>query len=150
MLSLIISSAAQAFAQSADAAAATPQQGGMQLFLIMGGFIFIFYFLLIRPQKKQQKERQNMLDNIKRGDQIQTNGGIFATVTAVDQKELTIRIAPDVRVKLARSGVAGVIKQGPADSSPAKAKTDISDSGSSQSKDKTDLGKEKTDFTKPD
>jgi preprotein translocase subunit YajC len=56
-----------------------------------------------------------MLDGIKKGDRIQTNGGILAVVTAVDRTELTIRIAPEVRVKLARGAVAAVLKPGSGD-----------------------------------
>ena len=85
--------------------------GGAQLIIFIVGFILIFYFLMLRPQKKQQKERQNMLDNIKKGDRIQTNGGLLGIVTGLDQKELTLRIAPEVRVKIARAAVAGVLRQ---------------------------------------
>ena len=80
------------------------------MIFIMIGFIAIFYFLLLRPQKKQQRERQNMLDAIKKGDKIQTNGGLLGVVTAVDKTEITLRIAPEVRVKLARGAVAAVLK----------------------------------------
>jgi preprotein translocase subunit YajC len=94
----------------------------MELFIIMGGFIAIFYFLLIRPQKKQQRERQSMLDNIKKGDRIQTNGGLLGVVTGVDAKELTLRIAPEVRVKIARSAVAGILKSTDGESAAEKDK----------------------------
>ncbi|MDR0354607.1 MAG: preprotein translocase subunit YajC [Deltaproteobacteria bacterium] len=129
MFSLLLSTAAQAWAQSAAGAGGAQQQqgGGAQLFIIMGGFILIFYFLLIRPQKKQQKERQNMLDNIKKGDRIQTNGGLLGTVTGIDASELTVLIAPEVRVKMARAAVAGVLKRSPDSSSK-------SDSGDSSDK----------------
>jgi preprotein translocase subunit YajC len=91
----------------------------------MGGFVLIFYFLLIRPQKKQQRERQQMLDNIKRGDKIQTNGGLLGVVTGVDAKELTVRIAPEVRVKIARAAVAGVVKSSEAEPAPEKDKASL-------------------------
>jgi preprotein translocase subunit YajC len=84
--------------------------GGPQLIIFIVGFILIFYFLMLRPQKKQQKERQHMLDSIKSGDRVQTNGGLLGIVTAVDDRELTVRIAPEVRVKIARSAIAWVVK----------------------------------------
>jgi preprotein translocase subunit YajC len=99
---------------SGGAEGATQQGGGFQMIFIMLGFVAIFYFLLIRPQKKQQRERQNMLDSIKKGDRIQTTGGLLGVITAVDRAEVTLRIAPEVRVKLARSAVAAVLK--PSDS----------------------------------
>ncbi|MDR1487813.1 MAG: preprotein translocase subunit YajC [Deltaproteobacteria bacterium] len=113
MLTYLLFTASQAWAMApSQGAEGQPQGGGMQLFIIMGGFILIFYFLLLRPQRKQQRERQAMIDGIKKGDRIQTTGGLLGTVTAVDQKEITLRIAPEVRVKLARAGVAGVVKGG--------------------------------------
>jgi preprotein translocase subunit YajC len=120
--------AAQAFAaapgqQGGSEGAPQSGGGGFQLIIFIVGFILIFYFLMLRPQKKQQKERQNMLDSISRGDRIQTNGGLLGIVTAVDQKEITLRIAPDIRVKIARSAVAGVVRQG-AEALPTDAKTD--------------------------
>jgi preprotein translocase subunit YajC len=111
MTSYLLTTAAQAWAMAPQGGADGQQSGGgMQLFILMGGFVLIFYFLLIRPQKKQQRERQAMLDNIKKGDKIQTNGGLLGIVTGVDAKELTVRIAPEVRVKIARGAVAGVLR----------------------------------------
>ncbi|MDR1313586.1 MAG: preprotein translocase subunit YajC [Deltaproteobacteria bacterium] len=120
MLTNLYLSAAVAFAaapgagqgggQGADGAPAGG--GGAQLIIFIVGFILIFYFLMLRPQKKQQKERQNMLDSVRKGDRIQTTGGLLCTVTHVDARELTVLIAPEVRVKIARSAIAGVIRQG--------------------------------------
>ena len=128
MLTSLLLAAAQAWAmapQSSGGAEGAPQQGGgFQMIFIMVGFIAIFYFLLLRPQKKQQRERQNMLDNIKKGDRIQTNGGILGVVTAVDRNELTLRIAPEVRVKLARGAVAAVLKSSDASSSSDSSSSD--------------------------
>ncbi|MDR2611765.1 MAG: preprotein translocase subunit YajC [Deltaproteobacteria bacterium] len=116
MLSTLFTSAATALAAGPTPGGADGAQqaggGGAQLIIFIVGFILIFYFLMLRPQKKQQKERQTMLDGIRKGDRIQTSGGLLCTVTHVDQRELTVLIAPEVRVKLARSAVAGVIRQG--------------------------------------
>jgi preprotein translocase subunit YajC len=124
MLSYLALGAAQAWAmatppQSGEGGAAQ-QGGGAQFFIFIIGFIVIFYFLMLRPQKKQQRERQNMLDNIQKGDRIQTTGGLIGQVTATDQKELTVLIAPEVRVKIARGSVAAVVKSGSDSSSLSK------------------------------
>ncbi|MEL7467565.1 MAG: preprotein translocase subunit YajC [Paracoccaceae bacterium] len=70
----------------------------------------IFYFLLIRPQQKRAKEHRNMVQALRRGDQIVTAGGIVAKVTKVKEgeEELEVEIAPDVRVKLYRSTIQTV------------------------------------------
>ncbi|MFN7948596.1 MAG: preprotein translocase subunit YajC [Blastocatellia bacterium] len=74
--------------------------------------IAAMYFLLILPQRKRQRAVQNMLDNLKVGDNIVTSGGIYGTVTIIheDKKTLQIKIAdnPAVRIKIARTSVAGL------------------------------------------
>ena len=130
MLTSFLLAAAQAWAMAPQQGGegGQPQGGGGSMIFIMVGFIAIFYFLLLRPQKKQQRERQNMLDSIKKGDRIQTSGGLLGMVTAVDQKEITLRIAPEVRVKIARGAVAAVLKAGDAPQAEAeKPKLDKSD-----------------------
>jgi len=69
----------------------------------------IFYFLLIRPQQKKAKAHKAMLGNIKKGDKILTNGGIFGRVTGLDDQTLTLEIAPQVRIKVSRGHIAGVV-----------------------------------------
>ena len=75
-------------------------------------FIFvIFYFLLIRPQQKQRKEHQNLLANIKVGDNVLTSGGIYGRITGIKDNIITIEISDKVRVKVNRGHIAGVDKQ---------------------------------------
>ncbi|OGS06365.1 MAG: preprotein translocase subunit YajC [Elusimicrobia bacterium RIFOXYA12_FULL_51_18] len=71
----------------------------------------IFYFLLIRPQQKQAKERKAMLDALKSGDKILTNGGILGLITGINGDELDVEIAKNVKVSVVRSAVAGLVNQ---------------------------------------
>jgi preprotein translocase subunit YajC len=71
----------------------------------------IFYFLLIRPQQKQKKEHQNLLANIKVGDNVLTAGGIYGRVTGLKDDKVTVEISDKVRVKVNRGHIAGVVKQ---------------------------------------
>jgi len=71
----------------------------------------IFYFLLIRPQQKQKKEHQNLLSNLKVGDNVLTTGGIYGRITGIKDDKLTVEISDKVRVKVSRGHIAGVIKQ---------------------------------------
>ena len=71
----------------------------------------IFYFLLIRPQQKQKKEHQNLLANLKVGDNVLTAGGIFGRVTGLKDDKVTVEISDKVRVKVSRGHIAGVVKQ---------------------------------------
>ncbi len=96
--------------------AMTPQGGeggGGSLIstLIMFGAIFaIFYFMIIRPQQKRAKEREKLLSNIEKGDKIVTSGGVHATIVGIEEKTVLIEIAPNVKIKIERSGIGSVIK----------------------------------------
>ncbi|MDA0998849.1 MAG: preprotein translocase subunit YajC [Proteobacteria bacterium] len=84
----------------------------MQAFLPLILIFVVFYFLLIRPQQKKMKQHREMLNTIRRGDKLITGGGIMGTVAKVDNEgELTVEIAPDVRVKVQRSTISMVINR---------------------------------------
>jgi preprotein translocase subunit YajC len=73
----------------------------------------VWYFLLIRPQRAQAKKREDVLKNIRRGDQIVTGGGIVGKVTkVVDDKELEVEIADGVKVRVVRSAISEVRVKG--------------------------------------
>lgn len=71
----------------------------------------IFYFLLIRPQQKKQKQHQELISNLRRGDKIVTNGGLYGTVVDVKDHVLVLKIADDVKVELVKNAVATVIEK---------------------------------------
>ena len=72
----------------------------------------IFYFFLIRPQQKKVKEHKLMVENLKRGDQVVTSGGILGTIERVMENDRAeIIIGDDTKVEIVRStGVQGLIK----------------------------------------
>ena len=72
----------------------------------------IFYFFLIRPQQKKVKEHKNMVENLKRGDQIITSGGIVGTIDRVmDNDRAEVIIGENTKVEIIRStGVQGLLK----------------------------------------
>ncbi len=77
----------------------------------------IFYFLLIRPQQKRAKEHKLMVQNLKRGDQVVTGGGILGKVTRVKEgEEVEVEIADNTRVRVYRSTITAVL----AKTEPAK------------------------------
>jgi preprotein translocase subunit YajC len=82
--------------------------GGSMTSLIPLILMFVvFYFLLIRPQQKRAKDHQAMLTNIKRGDQIITNGGLVGKVTGLSDKIVTLEVAEKIRLRVLRSHIAG-------------------------------------------
>ncbi|MDQ2093301.1 preprotein translocase subunit YajC [Rhodalgimonas zhirmunskyi] len=80
----------------------------LPLILIFG----IMYFLLIRPQQKKMKEHQAMVEALRRGDQVITQGGIVGKVSKVkDDGEIEVEIADGVKVRIIKSTVAQVLSK---------------------------------------
>jgi preprotein translocase subunit YajC len=80
--------------------------------------IGIMYFLMIRPQQKRLKDHQAMIGGIRRGDTVVTGGGIVGKVTKVDEQELQVEIADNVRIKIVRGTVSEVRGKGGAGGGP--------------------------------
>ncbi|MBI2486893.1 MAG: preprotein translocase subunit YajC [Deltaproteobacteria bacterium] len=70
--------------------------------------LILFYFLILRPQQKQGKERQEMLKNLKRGDNVITSGGIYGRVLNITGDIVTLEIAKGVSVRISRAGITSL------------------------------------------
>ena len=89
-------------------AATSSQSNPIALFVplvLMGG---VFYFLLIRPQQRRVRAQQALVGAVEVGDEIMTTGGIFGTITDMDDDEgtITVEIAPGTRIRMVKSGIA--------------------------------------------
>jgi preprotein translocase subunit YajC len=101
-----------AFAQTSSAAPAGATDTLVQLVPIVA-MIAIVYFVLWRPQQRRAKEQRALVQSARRGDVIVTTGGLIGKVTkSVDDNEVEFEIAPNIRVRLARSGIAEVRAKG--------------------------------------
>lgn len=69
----------------------------------------VFYFLIIMPQQKKAKKHKEMLGAIKRGDMVLTAGGLYGKVVGVSEKAITVEIADNVKIKVAKSFVQSVM-----------------------------------------
>jgi preprotein translocase subunit YajC len=97
-----------AFAQGAAPGVGSALGSFVPLILIF----FIMYFLLIRPQQKKLKEHRAMVDALRRGDQVLTQGGIVAKITKVNEDGMVeAEIAEGVRVKILRSTITQVMSK---------------------------------------
>ncbi len=85
-------------------------QETMQMLASYGPIILmgvVFYFLLYRPQKKEQQRRADMLNNLKKGDRVITSGGMYGTITALDAKKVTLKVAEKIEMDFLRTAVQG-------------------------------------------
>jgi preprotein translocase subunit YajC len=91
---------------------AVPREGGNAGAIFIAQMVLIvaiFYFLLLRPQAKERQRHEEMLKNVKKGDEIVTNGGIIGRVVHVEEGRLTVRTGDNTRITVDRSRIAGVL-----------------------------------------
>jgi preprotein translocase subunit YajC len=81
--------------------------------IVMFGFM---YLMLIRPQRQQQRRHAEMLKRIGPGDEVITAGGIYGDVIEVEPDRVTLEIAEDVHIEVARSAIASIVPQEDAES----------------------------------
>jgi preprotein translocase subunit YajC len=68
----------------------------------------LFYVLLIVPMRKRQKALQQVVEDLKKGDRVITNGGLYGEVVAVTGATVVLKIADNVKVKVAKSAISGL------------------------------------------
>ena len=107
-------------------AMASPQPGApspwlqlVPIALVLG----IFYFVMVLPMRKRQQKVQAFLQALKAGDRVVTSGGIYGSITRVNDQSVQLQIANNVRVEVSRAAIVGYQGQEPV----------VSDSGSSSS-----------------
>jgi preprotein translocase subunit YajC len=81
------------------------REWGNLLFLPIS-IMLIFYFLVFMPHRKRQRELQAFLAGLKKGDRVVTTGGVYAEVVAVDTATVILKIADNVKVKVAKTAIA--------------------------------------------
>ena len=71
----------------------------------------IFYFILIRPQRKEQKEHKEIINNIKKNDEVVTTGGIHGTIVNVKENTFMLRVDDNVKIEINKNTVAYLKKK---------------------------------------
>lgn len=96
-----------AFAQTAGAGGSL-----FDMFLPLILVFAIIYFMILRPQQKRQKEHNNMIEALRRGDRVITQGGLVGKIAKVHETEIDLEIADGVKVTVVKSMVAVVQSKG--------------------------------------
>jgi preprotein translocase subunit YajC len=95
---------------------AVPREGGNSSMILLAQFVaigFIFYFLLIRPQRKEQQRHREMIEQLKKGDEIITAGGIIGTVVHTQEDRVTVKTGENTRLVIQRARIAQVLVDRP-------------------------------------
>ena len=99
-----------AFAQAADGAQQQPNLlEALFPFIIL---FVVFYFLLIRPQSKRAKEHKKMVEELSKGDEVVTQGGLLGKITEVGENFIVLELGENLQVKVQRQAVASLMPKG--------------------------------------
>ncbi len=100
--------------------AGTPAAGDMGLLNLLFPIVLIaaFYFLLIRPQTKRAKEHKQMVESLKKGDEVVTGGGVLGRITEIGENFIQVEIAEGVQIKVQKQAVSSLMPKGTLKGSP--------------------------------
>jgi len=102
------------FIQDAYAQQAAPQAGAGTMNIIMLVLLFgVMWFFMFRPQQKKMKEHQLLITNLKKGDEVMTNGGIMGRIIDLDNFAIDLEIAKNTIIRIQRGVVVQVLPKGP-------------------------------------
>lgn len=94
----------------------TMNTGSLKSLLVSFGpfilIIIVMYFLLFRSQQKRNKERQQMLDSVRSGDKVVTNGGMIGIISSIKEKTVILKVAENVKIEVIRSSLSAVLEKG--------------------------------------
>ena len=96
-----------AWAQAADG-----QPSPVPSLVMLVVLFALFYFMFIRPQQKRAKEHRNMVSELKKGDEVISNGGIAGTITAVGENFISLEVAENIEIKVQKQAVATLLPKG--------------------------------------
>jgi preprotein translocase subunit YajC len=84
--------------------------GGGFFFIIIIAFLLL-WLIVVRPQRRRQNQQRELLNELQVGDEVLTAGGIYGTVSRIDEDQVTVEIAPKTEVRVARRAIAGVTRE---------------------------------------
>jgi len=101
--------------------AADPTGQMISTLVMFAALGLVFYFLILRPQNKKQKETKKMMDALKKGDKVQTIGGIRGSVWLLKDDSVVLKCDDNVKIEFVRSAIANVLEQKAAEEEKAPA-----------------------------
>mgnify|MGYP001279981786 CR=1 FL=1 len=97
------------WAQSAGGAAAEPSPWASMLPLLL--MFAVLYFFILRPQAKKARAHQDLLKNLRRGDEVITMGGIYGKIDGITDDFVTLEVDSNVKLKVKRHNIASSLKE---------------------------------------
>jgi preprotein translocase subunit YajC len=109
MIETLWQSSRLVLAMGAPPAGASAWPQAITFLLVLG----IFYFIVLMPMKRRQKKVEQFLSGLKVGDRVITTGGIYGSITKLNERSVQLQIAEKVRIEVARTGIGGYQGQEP-------------------------------------
>jgi preprotein translocase subunit YajC len=78
--------------------------------LILAILLLAFWFILVRPQRARAREQRELIQELEPGDEIVSTGGLYGTITRIEDDLLHVEIAPGLIVRMARGAIAGIVE----------------------------------------
>lgn len=75
-------------------------------------FFVIFYFMLMRPQMKQAKEHKKLIENLAKGDEVVTSGGLLGKITEIGDNFIVLEVAKETEIKIQKHAIAALMPKG--------------------------------------
>ena len=100
------------FISSALASSHGQSDSGLLSLLPLVLIFVVFYFIFIRPQQKRTKEHKKMVEELKKGDEVVTNGGVAGTVVNIGDAFVRIKIADNVEINLQKHAIGNLLPKG--------------------------------------
>ncbi|HEV7897093.1 MAG TPA: preprotein translocase subunit YajC [Planosporangium sp.] len=100
------------------------------MWILLALFMLAAYFLIIRPQQRRRKQMETLQSSIGPGDEVVTVAGLYGTVVDIDDKTVTLEVAPGVTNRYARQAIAQVVN--PANRPTSESETAASDAADSE------------------
>jgi preprotein translocase subunit YajC len=109
-------------------AASKSSAGSLTPILVIAVLFGVFYLLIIRPQRNRQRRAQQMQGEVAPGQRVRTTAGIYGTVTAVDDPDVELEIAPGVEIRIMRRAIMDILPEdSPADEAPPQPEPGVGD-----------------------
>lgn len=100
------------FISNAWAQTTQQQGGGTSFFIMMVVFFVIFYLLLIRPQQKQAKDHKQMIEELSKGDEVVTTGGVLGRINKIGDNFIYLEVAEHLEIKVEKNSITRVMVKG--------------------------------------
>jgi preprotein translocase subunit YajC len=101
-----------AYAATTTANSEMQQGGSLNIILLSVLFVIIFYFLLIRPQSKRNKAQQELINNLQKGEEVVTIGGVLGRIVNLDSTLLTLEISENTQIKVQKNAIVSLLPKG--------------------------------------